>query len=110
MVEFFTQPKGSLRLLSTLILPLLFALLTQASAFAQTTVLYSENFNAPKVFTWAGSGGDGNVGPASFSSTIVTNLSTNNGFPTIPTSGYLALTANSSSKGTNGWYADKLLW
>ena len=54
---------------------------------------------------WAGSG----EGVGSFVSTITTNLA-NNGFPTAPTSGYLALTANSANKATNAdWWAVQVL-
>ena len=84
---------------------LLLALFTQVSAFSQTTVLYSENFNTNKTLGWSGS----DLGAGAFSSAIVTSL-TNNSFPTAPTSGYLALTANSSSKATNaGWYVAQVL-
>jgi hypothetical protein len=100
----------SLQVFQKSALLLLLSLLSHTTTFAQSTVLYSENFNAPKGLGFAGSGGDGNVGPTSFSSTIVTNLSTNNGFPTIPTSGYLALTASSTNKATNsGWWAVQVL-
>jgi beta-glucanase (GH16 family) len=89
----------------SLIFTVLLALFTQVSAFSQTTVLYSENFNTNKTLGWSGS----DLGAGAFSSTIVTSLS-NNGFPTAPTSGYLALTANSSSKATNaGWYVAQVL-
>jgi hypothetical protein len=99
----------SLQVFQKSALLLLLSLLSHTTTFAQSTVLYSENFNAPKGLGFAGSGGVGG-GPASFSSTIVTNLSTNNGFPTIPTSGYLALTASSTNKATNsGWWAVQVL-
>ena len=95
----------SLQVFQKSALLLLFSLLSHTTTFAQSTVLYSENFNAPKGLGFAGSGG----GPASFSSTIVTNLA-NSGFPTAPTSGYLALTASSANKATNsGWWAVQVL-
>jgi len=90
----------------TLVLTFLLTLFTQGSVFSQTTVLYSENFNTSKTLGWFGS----DLGAGAFGSTIVTSLSNNNGFPTTPTSGYLALTANSSSKATNaGWYVAQVL-
>ena len=99
----------SLHLWESLFLALPLSLFLQSSVFSQTTVLYSENFNAPKGLGFAGSGGDGNVGPASFSSTIVTSLASS-GFDTAPTSGYLALTASSTNKATNsGWWAVQVL-
>ena len=83
------------------------ALLVAPSLSAQTTtnLLYSENFNTNKALGWSGSGD----GVAGFSSSIVTSLA-NNGFPTAPTSGYLAMVANSSQKPTNsGWWAVQVL-
>ena len=83
---------------------LLLSLFSHTKTFAQSTVLYSENFNTNKTLGWSGS----DIA-AAYSTTIVTNL-TNFGFPTAPTSGYLALTANSSSKATNaGWYVAQVL-
>jgi hypothetical protein len=97
-----------MKTLPKIIAPSVFSLVTvllSPCSSAQTTVLYSENFNAPTTLGWAGSGD----GVGSFSSTIVTSLS-NNGFPTAPTSGYLALTANSANKATNaGWWAVQVL-
>ena len=91
---------------SALVLTFFLALFTQGSVFSQTTILYSENFNTSKTLGWFGS----DLGAGAFGSTIVTSLSNNNGFPTTPTSGYLALTANSSSKATNaGWYVAQVL-
>ena len=91
---------------SALVLTFFLALFTQGSVFSQTTILYSENFNTSKTLGWYGS----DLGAGAFGSTIVTSLSNNNGFPTTPTSGYLALTANSSSKATNaGWYVAQVL-
>ncbi len=68
---------------------------------AQTTnVVYNQNFDTPTTLVWSGSGD----GVGSFAATVVTNLA-NNGFPSAPTSGYLALTANSLNKATNsGWW------
>ena len=83
------------------------ALLGVPSLSAQTitNLLYSENFNTDKALGWSGSGDT----VAGFSSSIVTSLA-NNGFPTAPTSGYLAMVANSSQKPTNsGWWAVQVL-
>ena len=83
----------------------------QTSTYSQTNVLYSENFNVAKTFVWSGSGDATNPSSANvaFSANVVTNLA-NNGFPTAPTNGYLALTANSSGKATNaGWWAVQVL-
>lgn len=94
----------SLRVFQKSALFLLLSLFSHTTTFAQSTVLYSENFNTSKTLGWSGS----DIA-AAYSTTIVTNL-TNFGFPTTATSGYLALTANSSSKATNaGWYVAQVL-
>ena len=94
----------SLKILRSLALFFLVYELDHTTIFAQSTVLYSENFNTSKTLGWSGS--SGGVG---FTPTIVTSLS-NNGFPTAPTSGYLALTANSSSLSPNtGWWGAQVL-
>jgi len=96
----------SLQVFQKSVLLLLLSLLSHTTTFAQSTVLYSENFNSSKTLGWFGS----DLGAGAFGSTIVTSLSNNNGFPTTATSGYLALTANSSSKATNaGWYVAQVL-
>jgi len=95
---------ASLRILKKLVLLLLLSLFSHSKIFAQSTVLYSENFNANKTLGWSGSSGG-----LGFTPSIVTSLS-DNGFPTAPTSGYLALTANSSSLSSNtGWWAAQVL-
>ena len=96
---------ASLRILKKSVLLLLLSLFSHSKTFAQSTVLYSENFNTSKTLGWSGSGD----GVGSFSSTIVTSLS-NVGFPTAPTSGYLALTADSANKAANSsWWAVQVL-